>query len=440
MPFSSLKRLSSAAATFIDQRPRATAAILAALAFAAHLHFFIGSARSHAQWDTAEYLANARNLAAGRGFLDAHGAIEARRTPGYPAFLVLFAPWNFNTSTVAAVQHLLAMGLVLLVFYGTRALIRDNLVAAAAAALLAVDSSQIYTADLVMTEMLMSIVLFVAVFWLARGRPAAAGLATGLSALVRPVSMYLWIPLAIWTAFAYRRKPAAVVMFVLCAWSLPGLWMWRNYERAGTASLSSVEGEMLYFYRAGGTLAMERSGFEYAPLPFHGEERFFYEFYHVTRPQLVRNAEQLLGARRGTMTQAEISDFEKGLARTILVQHPRAFVLLTICGVLHFIFDNTWDYASSIASSLVRVPMIGWLYFMSVASFVLALIGFVRLRRLNAPLAWLLAITLLYFVAVASGAGGEMWRLRAPVIPIYSILIACCIIRRHAGLLRTEDR
>lgn len=439
MPSSLLKSFFSAAATFI-RRPHATAAALAALAFAAHLHFFL-AATDHERWDSAQYLACAKSMAAGEGFLDAGGKIDSRRTPGYPAFLVLFAPAGFNEAAIAVVQHLLAIALVVALYYVTRSMTGDPFVAALAAALLAVDSGQIYMANLVMAETLMSITLFAAVICLARGHPLAAGLLTGFTALVRPIAMYLWFPLAIWMLFALRpRRAKAIVVFLLSAWSLPALWMWRNHERAGVASLSSIQGEILYYWRAAGVVALERSGFQYSPLPFRGEERFRYEFFRVAQHEFATNAARILGPRAATLSEAQISDIEGRIARDILRRHPGDFLLLTVYGALHLIFDSTWDYASAITGGAMRVVLIWWLYVLSIVSFILAITGFVRLLRVHAPFAWLLMITLVYFVGVSSGPEHEQWRYRVPLIPLYSILIGCCIIRRHAGLLRTENR
>lgn len=439
MPSSSLKSFSSAAARFIR---RHAALAIAALALIAHLHFFIVAGDTHERWDSSQYLACAKSLAAGRGFLDANGTIDARRTPGYPAFLAGFAPLRFDETAIAIVQHLLAIGLVVALFFATRALTGDASVAAIASALLAVDSGQIYMANLVMAETLMSITLFAAVICLARGRVAAAGILTGITALIRPIAMYLWLPLAIWialgTARNARRRVRAVLLFVICAWSLPALWMWRNDERAGVASLSSIQGEILYYWRAAGIVAMQRSGFEYSPLPFSGEESFRYQFFRVAQHEFAANAERMFHGRH--LTEAEISDREGRIARDIIRRHPRELVLLTIYGALHLVFDSTWDYAGTISGGWMPIVLIWCLLIVAVASFILAVVGFVRLLRLDARLAWLLAIVLLYFVAVSSGPEHEQWRYRVPLIPLYSILIGCCIIRGHAGLLRTESR
>lgn len=440
MPSSSLKSFSSAAAT-CTSHPHATAAAIAALALLAHLHFFIAAGHEHERWDSAQYVACAESLASGAGFLDADGKIDARRTPGYPAFLVLFAPLGFNETAIAIVQHILAIALVVALFYATRALTGDTVVAALAGVLLAVDSGQIYMANLVMPETLMSITLFAAVVCLARRNVAAAGVLTGLTVLVRPIAMYLWFPLAIWTAVASRgRRTTAVVIFLISAWSLPALWMWRNYERAGVASLSSIQGEILYYWRGAGIVAMERSGFEYSPLPFGGEEQFRHEFFRVAQPEFASNIRRILGARAAHLTEAQISAIEAGIARDIIRKHPGEFILLTFYGALHLLFDTTWDYASMISGGFTRIALIWWFLILAIASFLLSIAGFTRLLRVNNALAWLLATTLVYFVAVSSGPEHEQWRYRVPLIPLYTIVIACCIIRRHAGLLRTESR
>src|SRR5581483_10711379 len=129
-------------------------------------------------------------------------------------------------------QHLLAVGLVVALYYGTAALTGDLLAGTAAAFLLAIDSGQIYMANMVMTETLMSLLLVALVLVLARfsrtrtiADAALGGFLVALAVLVRPVAMYLWLPLAVWVAvFGVRRLAATLVIvsaFLLCASSLP---------------------------------------------------------------------------------------------------------------------------------------------------------------------------------------------------------------------------
>src|SRR5581483_5949860 len=225
-----------------------------------------------------------------------------------------------------------------------------------------------------------------------------------------------------------------VSAFLLCASSLPLLWIWRNEVRTGTASLSSIAGEDLYYWRAAGTVAMHRSGFQYSPLPFSGEEEFRRQFFRVTQHEFVeasrRAREARFGARAATLSEAQISEFEGSLAREIFLRYPLALVLLTINGALHLIFDSTWVYADAMFFGTMRIVVIMLMVAVAAVCFVLAVRGFIRLRRVNAPAAWLLATMLVYFVAVSSGPEHEQWRYRVPLIPLQSMLVAANVIRR----------
>ncbi len=433
--------------SFIEAHRRAVPLALAALALAMHAQFFVAAGDAHQRWDSSQYLETARNLVAGRGFtLD--GRIEARRTPGYPAFLIPFAAVGFRSAVIAAVQHLLAVGLVVAIFYGTTALTGDLLAGAIAAFLLAIDSGQIYMANMVMTETLMSVILVAIVFVLARfsrSRSAAlaalAGLLVALGVLVRPVAMYLWLPLAAWIVLSVPARRAAVLAaFLACAASLPLLWMWRNDVRAGTASLSSIAGEDLYYWRAAGAVAMHRSGFQYSPLPFSGEEEFRRQFFRVTQHEFVETATRALdarfGARAAMLSEVQVSEFEGTMARDIFRRYPGSLVLLTINGALHLVFDSTWMYADTLWGGTIRIVAITLMVVSAVVCFILAITGFVALRRVNAPVAWLLATMLLYFVAVSSGPEHEQWRYRVPLIPLEMILVAANVVGRPKTDLR----
>ncbi len=395
------------------------------------------------------------------GFVDAGGRPETRRTPGYPLFLLLFAGTGFNPVMIAVVQHILAAALVGVLFFATRAFTDDTRVAFVAAALVAIDAGQIYIAHKVMTETLMSILLLGMVIALARARRrgslallTAGGVMLGLSALLRPAAVYLWVPLAVWVALVFpRRRLPALVVLVVAACSLPGLWTWRNYRVTGVPVLSSIGGESLYYWRAGGVLAMERSGFQYSPLPFGGEERFRHEFFRVVQRELVAESARAIAQRFGAsanLSHAQRSAFEADLARAIMRDHPRATFLVTLYGILHMTFDGTWEYASAVAGGLLRDTMIWIMFIIAVASFLAAIVGFRRLSRIDRPLAWLLLITVAYFVVIMAGPEHEQWRYRIPLIPMYSVLIASAFLLRsvpfraghhfHADRERLDDQ
>jgi hypothetical protein len=428
---------------FTEKHRRRVPFVIFAVAALAHAHFAIESLTAHRRWDSAEYVAGAKSLAAGRGFRNEAGAVEARRTPGYPLFLAAFFAAGAGVTSIVAAQHLLAAALSVAVYFLALTIGGDVLAAAIAGLFVAIDSGQIYMADVLMTETATSVLLVAAVALLVRfarrpsiGVAAAAGAVISASVLVRPAAMYLWIPLLAWVVAAGgKRRVAAAVLFAAAALALPLLWSWRNYVRSGTASLSSIVGEILYYWRAAGAVAMEKSGFTFVPLPFEGEAAFRREFFLVAQPRFAAEASaahaRAFGARAATMTEAQLSAFDGAMARPILRAHLAGFALVTINGALHLLFDSTYQYANVLYGGWTNLAVSALMLASAFASVVLAAVGFTRLRRRDAPAAWLLAVVLVYFVVVMSGPENEQWRYRVPLIPLCAVLVGCSALPRR---------
>ncbi|HXG57948.1 MAG TPA: glycosyltransferase family 39 protein, partial [Thermoanaerobaculia bacterium] len=271
------------------------AAVIAAVATVAHLRFWNES--DHLLYDSPQYLTNARSLAERREFLDDSGQPDVRRTPGYPLFLTIFAPLDFSHAAVAGAQHLLAIALSVAVFLAARRILGNDPAAFAAALIVATDTGQVVMADFVMTETLASVAFF-AILPLALaavrsgGRRRwwcllAAGLLIGGAALIRPAATYLLLPMAFWVfAFSPGRRLRATALFAVAGMLLPAAWIVRNTVRAGLPKLSSIGAETIYAWRGAGVIAMERTGFQYAPLPFSGEEEFRHQFFRVVQHEV----------------------------------------------------------------------------------------------------------------------------------------------------------
>jgi len=428
---------------FAERHRRGLPYAVLAVAAIAHLQYAAGSSSGHTRWDSAEYLANARMLAAGAGFRDAVEQPEARRTPAYPLFLAAFLAAGAGIAAIVTAQHLIAIALAPAVYALTLSIGGDALAAAVAGLLVAIDPGQIYMADVVMAEVLMSMTIFAAVALLARlarrpsfGVAAAAGLAVAASVFVKPAAVYLWIPLLLWVAVAVvPRRVAVVAAFTVAALALPLLWSLRNEKAAGTFALSSIAGEDLFYFRAAGAVAMERTGFTFVPLPFGGEEAFRREFFRTQQRQFTVLAGALraraFGAHAATMTQAQLSAFDGAVARRILREHPAGTLMIGVNGALHLLFDSAWEYANGLYGGWTRIFAILLQFALSVATVVLAAAGFFRLRRRDARAAWLLATVLLYFVAVLSGPEHEQWRYRVPIAPLFAVLAGCSALPRR---------
>ena len=168
------------------------------------------------------------------------------RTPGYP---VLLAPWSkFLSSPVipmALIQTAAGVLTVLLVWHWAFLLAgpRGASVAAVFAAL--------EPAGIIHTPLLLSDTLGAALFLLGlflfwkllrepQERPLRAvgiGLLFGATVMVRPVSLYLYVPLAL---FLLPRKKSLAV-FLAAVYLLPALWVARN-SRYGSPTFSCITG------------------------------------------------------------------------------------------------------------------------------------------------------------------------------------------------------
>ena len=188
---------------------------------------------------------------------------------------------------------------------------------------------------------------------------------------------------------------------------------------------------------------MQRTGFEFHPLPFNGEEEFRRQFFHIQQHDFVRSAqafhERVLGSRAPVATQAELSELDGRVARKILLSHIPGAVLMPINGALHLIFDAMWEYPNALYGGLTRNALDVLFFVNSVVAFFLMVVGFRRLLRIDAAIASLIAVTLVYFVVILSGPEHEQWRYRVPLIPIAAILVGCSVLRQEAQRSRSAS-
>ncbi len=327
----------------LDRRPWIAPLLIVVVSAILHAHFFLEAPGTRFRWDSYEYLASARNLAAGNGFRDAHGAVEARRTPGYPLVVAAFLKAGLGVTALVFAQHVAAVLLALLVYVLTLRLAGDRLSALAAGLFVGIDAGQVYMANHVMTETAMSVLLVALIAALARfahrqwmAPLIAGGLLLAVSVMVRPAAIYLWIPLAIWILLiADRKRVLAASVFVLCAASPAGALDARAITSIplGAGGLPTIVGEDLYYSRAAGAVAMQRTGFEFHPLPFNGKEEFRRQFFHIQQHETsfaVRKPfhERVLGSRAPVATQAELSALDGRVARKILLSHIPGAILM----------------------------------------------------------------------------------------------------------------
>lgn len=229
------------------------------------LFYWVGKPLTH---DEREYLALARSVTAGHGFVydEAHDTGTAQqfgRAPAYPLFLAMIgAGGDLQEASPARVKlaqaAVGAIGVWLIGLMAWRAL--GPAAGAAAAALAAVYPPLVWICAYVLSEALYSTLALGAVLLLDRAMERAdddrtsraggalallSGLAVGAAILTRP-AMLLFVPLAVlWLVL--RRRTVLAVALVVAAAAIVAPWTARNYRVHGRFVLVASEGGVTFW-------------------------------------------------------------------------------------------------------------------------------------------------------------------------------------------------
>jgi len=187
--------------------------------------------------------------------------LNTNRTPGYPGFVAAIyalagtAPW-----VVLAVQALVD-ALTIMLTYALGIRLFSPVAAAAAALLLALDPTSLFTSSSLLTDSLFTLLFLSAVCLLLLGMNSAqhrwalaAGLVLGLAAWVRPSAQYL--PVLFFAAALCRgswpwRRRLAFGATVAIAFALTiSPWLYRNQQQFGALALATVRSETLLNWQA----------------------------------------------------------------------------------------------------------------------------------------------------------------------------------------------
>jgi 4-amino-4-deoxy-L-arabinose transferase-like glycosyltransferase len=410
---------------FRSSRTRLDLAIVFGVGLLANLAYLYFSNGDFYYPDSFTYLAPARSLLHGLGFVDASGGVETIRTPAYPLLLALFGA---RTLPVIIFQHVLnaglAIGIYLLVLYRA-----DRRPALIASLLFALDVPTIHYANKLLTETVFTALLYlVFVLALQRQRPIVVGALTGVLVLIRPIALFYFVVLALY--FLVRRIPKRqLLVFVAVSLALPGAWALRNRVRTGVFTISSIGDFNLLTYRAAGALAIE-------------DEGDFREAVRDEEQALIGEADDAIEAKLHIPDATELPDAVRGryyaeYAWRVIREHPAAFIQLTIRGLLVNLFDSDWDAIWVVSPLSPEVLQLG-LGAIPIVVLVLAVIGIIFLWRYDRPMALLIALTVVYFVVMSAGGEAES-RFRVPVIPHLAIAAAMGVETIRRGLTRSAS-
>jgi 4-amino-4-deoxy-L-arabinose transferase-like glycosyltransferase len=214
-----------------------TVALLTRLAWAAAM------APRQPYSDEIHYIAQARSLAEGRGYVDESGRPTAYWPVGYPALLSVGYRLGGSSGIVDTVlQIALSIATVVIVAWiGTAAF--GAHIGRSAALLLSVYPNHVFYSTLYLSEPLFCFLVTASVGLLLRGAQingarkqvlflAAAGISLGLAALARSVIVLFPAVLPIWflrQSWPISKLLTRTALITLCATLAVGPWMWRNH-------------------------------------------------------------------------------------------------------------------------------------------------------------------------------------------------------------------
>lgn len=212
--------------------------------------------------DERAFQALAEGVLDGRGFVlptETGFTPTAQRGPVYPIFLATVYRLTGRVLVAPLItQVTLSLVLIWGVFAVGQRLGKPN-VGLVAALFLAVDPTMIAGCLYHLSEVLFSVLFFIALVLLLWARSnrylrvyVLAGVAMGVATLCRPNTLYMWLWLMPWVV-GWPVKSARVLNwagYAMGFWLIAGLWYVRNYFVFGCLFFTAISSFNLYMYRA----------------------------------------------------------------------------------------------------------------------------------------------------------------------------------------------
>ncbi|MEA2164443.1 MAG: hypothetical protein QOK37_2570 [Thermoanaerobaculia bacterium] len=392
--------------------------------------------------DSISYIAPARTLLAGSGFLEPQrrtwvlDADPVRplgpgtfRTPGYPATLAVAFAAGLSIAGIVGAQHALLVALSVAIYLFTLRTTQSIGVAATAGLLHAFYLPSSATANDIMADTLFAPLFFTAfVLAYAAGRyplaGAAAGTVAGLAALVKPIGLLYCVVIAF--SLLKRRKFGAMVLCLVLAMAIDGAWIVRNHAQTGVATFCSLPGENLLFFNANATLLVSERGIAYGLFAPHTQTDFWRHIYRRF-PSLFALAEARMEATRGhkavhELNHAKWSGVYAEVGRDVILTHKGAYFVTAVSGIIGTYLDGMWETGTA----SLGLDLYFWKPFLiAVSAFAVlaAILGLVVLWRTDDTLCVLTILTLGFLTILSSGPASEP-RLGIPIAPVFAIPVA----------------
>jgi len=354
--------------------------------------------------DTHEYYALAQSIT--HGFYEIGGIDWVLRPPGYPAFLAAVDMTLGSDPRFAVILQVLLGGLVaiLVALWATRAAGQSAGLAAGMLAGLA-PVTGLFSGFLLTEALFTAIVALGLLFF--RKRPALSGFILGISALVRPMGIYI---AGVAASFHLLRKDWTKAGLLSVAFLLPLLpWLVRNRLVNGKAILSTQHEATVFLYAAPYTMIEERGiGYEEA----------------LANLSDTLACPDLQAAALDPELAGEVAS--RGMA--YILRHPAAYSIAHLKGFLRGFYGLGRDFTRMLwgdSPMAWAIVLFGWLY--ALCTYAVAVWGFARLRWEGLALA--AVVFLLLFLPGPDGS----FRFRAPAEPILAL-------GSGIGLMSLKDR
>lgn len=373
--------------------------------------------------DSKTYLIPAHNLLYGKGFTDVDGRPEVIRTPGYPLLLAVCMLANLDVRHIVLLQHLFNVLLVASVAVFALKLTGGRAQALTAGLLLSVDLPMLDAANTVLSDTLFAFLLFFSLWLIYKEtnslqldykRVAFSGFLAGASSLVRPVAVFLVVPvIAFICVTRSRSKFRTSIIFGVLFLIAPLTWSARNYFTVGHFVFSYIPNINMLLYRAAGVLAINEPGDFYRNLETHQQELL---------SRACGDLERLYGRECAATPVPDKASYFSHLGASIVLSHPIASAKLAVHGASSMMLGlDSVTFAQIVHMRPRPAKMLGRLYTCSAA--LLSLLGAAFWWKRNRKMFYLFFFTTAYFILLSAGAE-SYFRFRVPITPLYVIAAA----------------
>jgi len=358
---------------------------------------------------------------------------ETRRTPGYPMMISLIYLFTGEHPSIVVIFQVVLNLLLIFLIFKLGLILFDERSALLAALLLAVDSLQILYSNVLLTETLFTLLLGCFSFSIIKVlehkrvtlKVMSASFFLAVATMVRPMSYYLPIPVAIGILIyilktdGFKTTVICTVVFALVQLFIIGGWQLRNRIKTGSWEYSSMAGHGLLFDQAAPVIARrDNISIEDVKdlLGYHSPPDEFYP----------------------GMSNIEISQAKKKRGLEIIKKHPWIYARVYCNGVLRTIFgpglNTTIVVLQSLASHedyfekyqiIKRSKLLHLFSFLGVGYLIFLYVGFsigmLNTKQLNITAIIFILGLVAYIIAITGAVGYS--RYRVPIMP-YILLFA----------------